>query len=100
MLTKIEIINFLRSHFEYLNTKYSISKIGLIGSFARNEQKAQSDIDLLVEFKPGTQHIYETKIALKEFLRSHFKRDIDICREKYLKPYVRDVLLKEVIYVR
>jgi predicted nucleotidyltransferase len=30
--------------------EYSVKKIGVFGSVARNEQTSQSDIDLLVEF--------------------------------------------------
>lgn len=35
---------------DYLKT-YSLLQIGIFGSFARNQQKPTSDIDLLVKFK-------------------------------------------------
>lgn len=31
--------------------KYGVSRIGLFGSYLRNEQKPTSDIDILVEFE-------------------------------------------------
>jgi len=40
-----------------------------------------------------------TELELKEYLKSNFNRDVDICREKFLKPYVKEHLMKEVIYV-
>jgi len=33
--------------------RYKAKEIGLFGSFARGEQRANSDIDLLVEFEEG-----------------------------------------------
>ncbi len=99
MLSKEIIIRFLKSHFQYLSNNYHIIKIGLIGSFARDEQNDESDIDLLVEFEPGTDDIYHIKLEFKEYLKSNFNRDVDVCREKYLKPYIKEYLMKEVIYV-
>jgi len=99
MLNQNDIITFLSNQLPHLKAKYSISKIGLFGSFARNEQDDKSDIDILFEFKPGTQNVYEKKSKLKEFLGNYFQRDVDLCREKYIKPYVKDYLQNEAIYV-
>ncbi len=99
MLNKEIILDFLRSQSQYLRNNYHILKIGLIGSFARDEQSDTSDIDLLVEFEPGTEDLFDLKLKLKDFLKSKFQRDVDICREKYLKPYIKEYLMKEVIYV-
>ena len=84
MINKEEILEFLHNQSQYLKNNYHILKIGLIGSFARDEQNETSDIDLLVEFEPGTKDIFDTKLKLKQYLKSIFNRDIDICREKYI----------------
>ena len=99
MLASHDIIKFLSEHLSSLKDEYNISKIGLFGSFARNEQNDSSDIDIILEFQEGTENIYEKKSRLREFLTNHFQRDVDLCREKYLKPYVKDYLQKEIIYV-
>jgi len=99
MLNKEIILTFLQNNFSYFQSNYHITKIGIIGSFARDEQREESDIDLLIEFEPGTQNIFELKFKLKEFLKKKLNRDVDICREKYLKPYVKEYIIKEVIYV-
>lgn len=99
MLNKKIILEFLKNHYTYLNSNYCVEKIGLIGSYARDEQDSDSDIDLMVEFRPGTEDIFNIKLELKEYLKSNFNRDVDICREKFLKPYVKEQLMKEVIYV-
>ncbi|MCW5206557.1 nucleotidyltransferase domain-containing protein [Desulfobulbus sp. F5] len=99
MLASNDIIKFLSEHLSSLKDEYHISKLGLFGSFARNEQNDSSDIDIILEFKEDTENIYEKKSRLKDFLTNHFQRDVDLCREKYLKPYVKDYLRNEIIYV-
>ncbi len=99
MLTKNQIIEFLLAHKEYLNKNFNITKIGLFGSFARNENNENSDIDLLIELKKNTSNIFDKKLELQEFIKKQLNRDVDICREKYLKPYAKSDILKEVQYV-
>jgi len=99
MLSTNDLIMFLRNRRGTLKSDYRIAKIGLIGSFARGQQTEKSDIDLLVEFEPDTDDIFDKKMKLRAMLKGSFNRDVDICREKYIKPYLRNYLLKEVIYV-
>ena len=99
MLDKSEILKFLSENIGELRTGYNVSKIGIFGSFARNEQTEKSDIDIIFEFKPGTTGVFEKKIKLKEYLQKSFNRDVDLCREKYIKPYVKNYLSREAIYV-
>jgi hypothetical protein len=47
------ILKTLQEQVELLR-KYRVLRIGLFGSYARNEQKHDSDIDLLVEFDLST----------------------------------------------
>jgi uncharacterized protein len=98
ILKKESIIDFIKQNGDYLYSEYSIVKIGLIGSFARDEQNEDSDIDLLVEFKPDTEDLATLKSSLKQYFKKHFNRDVDICREKYMKPYVKNYILNEVLY--
>lgn len=99
MLNGNDIIKFLSDYISFLKDEYHISRLGLFGSFARNEQNDNSDIDIILEFQEGTENIYERKNALREFLSKHFQRDVDLCREKYLKPYVKDYLKNEIVYI-
>jgi predicted nucleotidyltransferase len=70
----------------------------LFGSFARNEQTDESDIDILVVFEPGTQNLYEVELELKAYLKKRFDREIDICSKKWIKPIFQPMVLKEAIY--
>ncbi len=99
MNTQTEILTFLHHNRQFLLDHYHVTKIGLFGSFARNEQKASSDVDLLIELEEGTDNIYDLKVSLKAFLSAAFNRSVDLAREKYLKTYAKDQILKDTVYV-
>lgn len=99
MLNTNEILEFLRTHRQTLQSDFRIVKLGLIGSFARGEQTEDSDIDLLVEFEPNTDDLFGKKMSLRNLLKASFHRDVDVCREKYVKPYVKSYLLRDAIDV-
>ena len=93
-----DIIRFLRENKTYLQQHFHCNEIGLFGSFARNEQNEKSDIDILVEFEPGTQNLYDLEHELKDYLKKHLERDIDICSKKWIKPIFRQLVLNDTIY--
>jgi uncharacterized protein len=99
MLSKTQIIEYLKANKSYFSEKYHIRKIGLFGSFAREEQTEKSDIDIIIERIPGTRNVFDLDWELQNQLKEKFNREIDICNEKYIKPYARPYILKNVIYV-
>ena len=99
MDTQAEILNFLHLHKQFLKENFQLSKIALFGSFARGDASKDSDIDILIELKKDAKNIYDLKSELKEYLSKHFDRKVDIAREKYLKPYAKDIILKDALYV-
>jgi uncharacterized protein len=99
MTSSKEIIDYLRAKKPYYFKSFGLTKLGLIGSFARGQQTKRSDIDLIVEFQPGTENLYEIKEKLKKSMKRKFKADVDICTEKYLKPYYRNNILKDAIFI-
>jgi uncharacterized protein len=96
---KEDILSFLKENKEFLFHEFGLIKIGLFGSFSRNEGTSKSDIDLIVEFEPNTIDLSEKKSKIKNFISQHFKMEVDLCREKYIKPYFRHQILQSVIYV-
>ena len=98
MLESNEIIQFLKKNKSYLRKHFHCSEIGLFGSFARNEQTEQSDIDILVAFETETANLYDIELELKQYLQKRFNRDIDICSRKWIRPIFKPLVLKEAIY--
>jgi uncharacterized protein len=99
MKTRDEIISFIARNKNLLRKKFYITKIGIFGSYARGEQNKDSDIDLIVEFEDNTPNLYDLKLDIKELFRSKLGIEVDICREKYIKPRIKEEILKETIYV-
>jgi predicted nucleotidyltransferase len=99
MLNRIEILSFLEENKHFLQSEFHITTIGLVGSFARNEQKEDSDIDFVVDFEPETKHLFDIYEKMKAFFEKAFKKNIDIGTIKYLKPYYKNVILKDAIFI-
>ncbi|MBK7232376.1 MAG: nucleotidyltransferase domain-containing protein [Saprospiraceae bacterium] len=99
MVKREDIITFLKEKKDILFFDYQLVKLGLYGSFARNEGTENSDIDIIVEFKPNTEDLLDKKAKIKNLIGSKFNRKVDICREKYIKPYFRAQILESSIYV-
>jgi uncharacterized protein len=99
MISKNEILNFLREKKDELSSEFNVTKVGLFGSFARNEETEYSDIDLIIEFEPNTTHLFDKKIKIKQLIENRFHRNVDLCREKYIKPYFKKHILQSAIYV-
>lgn len=94
-----DVLNFLRNNKDLLLSKYSLTKIGIFGSYARNEQTDKSDIDFIFEFEKDAKGLYSKKYNLHEYLKSVFKKEVDLCREGAIKPIFKPYILKDVIYV-
>ena len=48
--TREDILGILREQLPELSSQYGVKKIGIFGSFSRNQQQADSDVDVIVEF--------------------------------------------------
>jgi len=98
MLTKQSIKNQLQAT-KPLITRFGISKIGLFGSFVKDEAKPDSDIDILIDFKEG-QETFDNFINTCYFLEDLFKdTKVDVVTVNGLSPYIGPYILKEVEYV-
>ena len=98
-MTKSEILYYLSEHKDDFSKKFDIVKLGLFGSFAKNNASTESDIDILIELKPNSQNIYQKKKAFKNELENFFHRKVDVAREKYLNPRAKESIMDSVTYV-
>ena len=97
MLTKSQILSILKENYDEISKKYSVKKIGLFGSFVKEFETEESDIDILVDFfNPITLFDF---IDLEDLLSEKFGRKVDLVSEKGLKPALKGIILREVVYV-
>jgi len=72
-----------------------VKSLGLFGSFVHGQQKAESDVDLLVEFEPGQKtfdHFMQLALLLEEVLQ----RRVELVTPEALSPHIGPYILKEV----
>ncbi len=88
-------ISILRQHLPEIREKYSVSYLGVFGSYVRGEQTSESDLDVLVEFHetPGLLKYIELEYYLSDLLGVK----VDLVTRTGLKPNVGKYVLNEVI---
>ena len=74
-----------------------VTKLGLFGSYIRNEQTDESDLDFLVEFDPAKKS-FDNFFAVAELLEHVFKKPVDLLTTESLSPYMGPHILQEVHY--
>ena len=79
--------------------KFGVYRIGLFGSYIRNEQTGKSDIDLMVEFMKGKK-TFKNFLALCEYTENIFGRKVELVTPESLSPYISPYIKKEVHYVQ
>ncbi len=95
MINRSDIFEMLEREKESIRS-FGVSELGIFGSFARNEQKVTSDVDVLVELQRETFRDY---MGLLGFLERLFGRKVDLVMKDTIKPLIRDRILRETIYV-
>lgn len=87
----------IREHMSELRDTYMVTRLGIFGSFARDEATDTSDVDILVEFSKtvGMFHFVELQERLSELIG----RKVDLGEPDALKPVIKDQILREVIWV-
>lgn len=98
-MTKKEIKERIASNAPHIR-KYGISKIGLFGSYSRQQQKENSDIDILVDFE-GDKETFDNFIGICDLLEQVFTGyKVEIVTTGGLSPYIGPHILKNVEYVQ
>lgn len=89
-------IRILKQHLPELKERYSVSYLGVFGSYVRGEQTKESDLDVLVEFDevPGLLKYIELEYYLSDLLGVK----VDLVTRTGLKPNIGKHILNEVVF--
>jgi len=74
-----------------------VLKAGLFGSYVRNEQKNNSDVDILVELNEDLSllDVASIKIELEEALH----KEVDLVEYETIKPELKENILNEEVLI-
>ncbi len=75
-----------------------VVRVGIFGSFVRGEQQSDSDVDLLIEFIPGTK-TFSNFMNAAYLLEETMGRRVEVVTLEGLSPYIGPHILEELEYV-
>ena len=92
-----DFARLIRDSLPNLRHRYGIESLGIFGSYVRGEQRADSDLDILVEFA-RTPDLLEF-VALGRELSELLGVKVDLVMKQALKPHIGERILEEVVQV-
>jgi predicted nucleotidyltransferase len=90
----LEVLTAERSRLRDLG----VADLRIFGSFARDEVRPESDLDVLVGFLPGRKS-YDTFLDLSECLEEITGRPVELLTREGLSPYLGPLILRESVDV-
>ncbi|HSX78606.1 MAG TPA: nucleotidyltransferase family protein, partial [Candidatus Saccharimonadia bacterium] len=95
--TKEQVLSLLQEHHHDM-CAFGVRRLGLFGSFVREQQGHESDVDMLVEFEPGAK-TFDAFMQLAFFLEALFGRRVELVTPESLSPHIGPHILRELTYV-
>ncbi len=92
-----EIKKILRDHEKMLSERFKVKSIMIFGSYARNEQTEDSDVDIIVDF---SEPIGLEFIDLKEYLEEILGMEVDLVTPRAIREKMRKSILKEAVKIK
>lgn len=80
-----------------MKEQYQVDSLGIFGSYVRQEQGSESDLDVLVTFSEPPSLL--TFVALENHLSDLLGVPVDLVMRDTLKPRLGQVILEEVVRV-
>ncbi|GAA4449091.1 nucleotidyltransferase family protein [Nibrella saemangeumensis] len=100
-MSKEDLLKTLHTQLPLLKSKYGIDRLGVFGSYARNEQSEESDLDLFYEMQEGTLLGLFQVMDLEEYLKGILKiKRIDLVNARWINPLIAYEMRKDLIYVQ
>jgi len=91
------ILSKLKELLPVLSDRYKVQELGVFGSYVRQEQCDDSDLDILVTFLEAPSLL--KFIELENYLSDVLGIKVDLVMEDALKPVIGKHILKEVMRV-
>ncbi|HBI15626.1 MAG TPA: nucleotidyltransferase [Desulfobulbaceae bacterium] len=95
MAQLIEILRRDREVLLQIASRYHAENVRLFGSVARGEDRPGSDIDFLVDFKPGAS-LFD-QIALIDALSERLGHKVDVVSSRGLNPHLSQRILQDAV---
>lgn len=96
MKTKEEVLKILRQEKPELARRYGVKRLALFGSYARGDQREDSDVDILVEVDPTIGLGF---VELADRIEAALGIHVELVSDRAIKPRYWEVIKEELIDV-
>ena len=97
-LTRDEALRLLKAHEPEIRAQ-GVTRLAVFGSTARNEARADSDVDVLVDIDWRREFSLFDWAGLELTLRDLLGRDVEVAMRRSLKQFAKDAILAEAVEV-
>jgi predicted nucleotidyltransferase len=99
MKTLTEIKQILQAQKPYLAERYGVTEIGVFGSYVRDEQRPDSDVDILIELERPPRIDLIDLVNLEYYLSDLLGVKVDVAIKENLKKRIGKRILNEVVHI-
>lgn len=99
MKTLSEIKQVLQAQKPYLAEKYGVTEVSIFGSYVRDEQRPDSDLDILIELERPPRISLIGLVELEDYLSNVLGLKVDIAIKRSLRKRIGARILYEAIPV-
>lgn len=96
MKTREEILSILAKEKFQLATKFQLKELSLFGSYARGDQREDSDIDIIVDCDPSIGLDF---VTLADQIEELLGQSADVVSIRAIKPKYWHEIEQDIIYV-
>jgi predicted nucleotidyltransferase len=94
--TREEILALLSKNKYLLENRYKVRRMALFGSYARGDQKAESDVDILVDIDPSVGLEF---VTLAEQIEELLGLPVELVSRRAIKPNKLKYIEQDLVYV-
>ena len=94
--TREEILSLLAHNKSKLEKKFKVRRMALFGSYARGDQKSDSDVDILVDIDPSVGLEF---VTLAEQIEQLLGLPVELVSRRAIKPNKLKYIEQDLIYV-
>jgi hypothetical protein len=91
-----QILELLAKERHDLEARFKVKKLALFGSYARGEQRPDSDVDILVEVDPSIGLDF---VLLAQRIEELLGRHVELVSRRAIKPRNWKIIQRELVYV-
>ena len=94
--TREEILNLLSQNRHQLENRFKVHRMALFGSYARGDQKSDSDVDILVDIDPSVGLEF---VTLADQIEQLLGLPVELVSLRAIKPNKLKYIERDLIYV-